>query len=156
VVGALILGGAGYCYYSQYHLPKQQAALTTTYAVDTSTITHSRAATDLILRGEAPLPRAQARRIVKGERQVSDKALRTSEKRVANLQKQLKPGWVKLFGEVDYVLPAERVEGALSARVGAMIRIRQNTNIIGYVSQPISGMGQRTYHVGVRQEIRIL
>lgn len=165
IAGALValVAIATYCYFNRTELTKEHGKLATTYAVDTAGLRSLRLWHDSSLAGEEPIPRKDARGIVHTERVAADKVIATGEKRVANLEKQLRPGWLRFVAEADYGLPDQRpmLQGLLTAKVGLELRIRRSLFAKAYVEQPLADLAPgnvprpRTYHVGLRQEFRI-
>lgn len=147
----LLLGFIGYCH--RKDLPQQQAVLDAQAHSASATLKLDRQATDSILDSLPP----PAKRIILAERAGCTELVSTCTKRIENLQKQLRPGWLKVFGEADYELPDRKplLQGTLAARVGILLRVRPGTWAQGYISQPLTGVGARSYHVGIRQELRI-
>lgn len=157
IAGALVAVAVLFtvCYLTRRPLAKAEAKLERTYTADTTHYAIDTAATNRALDADSAKPATKA--AVKAERKSAGKALATSDKKNRNLTKQLSGGWLRLFGEADYAIPDAQplLEGTLAARVGVELRVRQSTYLRGYVDQAIFGTGRRSYHVGVRQEVRL-
>lgn len=150
---ALVVGG--YCFHRSHVLPKQEAKLETTLAVDTALYARDTLHTDQVLVQDSAKPTTV--KAVKVERKSAAKALGTSQKQVKNLKNQLQAGRVTVFGEGNYEFPSQGAlaKGSLYIKAGVAVRIAPGTWVQGYVNQPITGSGQRTYNVGVRKEIKL-
>lgn len=84
----------------------------------------------------------------------------TCEQRVANLKQQLKPGWLKVWGEGNYQLPPlsePLLKGSASLKVGVSLRLNRTTFAQAYLDQPLTGDTalKRTLNVGIRKEWRL-
>jgi hypothetical protein len=158
---AVALGGLAYwqnCY--QEKLAVEETKLETVYVERTKTLTRVRQITDSFIKTDTVFRDTTVQRLVKDERAACDAVVEACEKRVANLKKQLRPGWLMLFGEADYALaPFDKplLKGDLSSKVGISLRIQRDLYLRAYRFQPLAGdtLVRASWNVGIRKDLRL-
>jgi hypothetical protein len=156
IAAALTLGL--YHTWRQGMLVEQKTRLDTVYVERKVTQAKVQFVTDSILKTDTVFRDTTAKRIVADERRACDAVVSTCEKKVKNLEAQLKPGWLKIYGAGSYELPPSSkplLNGTSSVAAGVSLRITRNLFLEGEYDRALTGSRGEVWRIRARKDLRI-